>query len=62
MREGSRNRDETNLRCPARQAVIGPTTASALEEELGMLVDVVAAKPNPEALAEGIAKFDENHA
>ena len=61
MREGSRNGDgETSRRCSARHAVIGPTTACALEE-LGMLVDVVAAKPNPEALADGIAKFDESH-
>ncbi|PIL26198.1 hypothetical protein GSI_11953 [Ganoderma sinense ZZ0214-1] len=43
----------------ARLAVIGPTTATALETELKMRVDVVAAKPNPEALAEGIARFDE---
>ncbi|KAI1795419.1 tetrapyrrole biosynthesis uroporphyrinogen III synthase [Ganoderma leucocontextum] len=45
----------------ARLAVIGPTTASALKTELKLSVDVVAAKPNPEALAEGIAKFDESH-
>ena len=44
----------------ARLAVIGPTTATALETELKMRVDVVAAKPNAEALAEGIARFDES--
>ena len=44
----------------ARLAVIGPTTATALETELKMRVDVVAAKPNPEALVEGIARFDES--
>ena len=63
MRDGSVSGSEDGVgrRRPARLAAIGPTTASALEEELGMEVDVVAVKPNPETLAEGIARFDEGH-
>ena len=43
----------------ARLAAIGPTTAASLESELQLRIDVVAAKPTPEALADGIAGFDE---
>ena len=45
----------------ARLAAIGPTTAASLESELGLRIDVVAAKPTPEALAEGISSVDEKH-
>ena len=45
----------------ARLAAIGPTTAASLESELQLRIDVVAAKPTPEALADGIASFDEKH-
>ncbi len=60
MRDGAGSENGLGGR-RARLAVIGPTTASALEAELKMRVDVVATKPNPEALAEGIAKFDDSH-
>ncbi|KAI0705998.1 tetrapyrrole biosynthesis uroporphyrinogen III synthase [Cerioporus squamosus] len=42
----------------ARLAAIGPTTSAYLESELQLRVDVVAAKPNPDALAQGIASWD----
>ncbi|KAH9926598.1 tetrapyrrole biosynthesis uroporphyrinogen III synthase [Epithele typhae] len=43
----------------SRTAVIGPTTATCLREELGIRVDVVAAKPTADALIEGIATWHE---
>ncbi|KAI9061860.1 tetrapyrrole biosynthesis uroporphyrinogen III synthase [Trametes sanguinea] len=45
----------------ARIAAIGPTTSTFLREELGMEVTVVAEKPTPEALSEGIADWERNH-
>ena len=42
----------------AKLAAIGPTTSTYLESELHLRVDVVATKPNPEALVEGIASWD----
>ncbi|KAI6026985.1 tetrapyrrole biosynthesis, uroporphyrinogen III synthase [Pisolithus marmoratus] len=42
----------------AKVAVIGPTTASFLRDELGLRVDVVAPKPTPAELASAIAAFD----
>ncbi|TFK94145.1 tetrapyrrole biosynthesis uroporphyrinogen III synthase [Polyporus arcularius HHB13444] len=42
----------------ARLAAIGPTTSTYLESELQLRVDVVAEKPNPDALAAGIASWD----
>ncbi len=42
----------------ARLAAIGPTTSTYLESELQLQVDVVAPKPNPDALAAGIASWD----
>ncbi|KAI5991248.1 hypothetical protein EDD15DRAFT_2369182 [Pisolithus albus] len=43
-------------------AAIGPTTASALRDELGLRVDVVAPKPTPAELAGAIVRFDSaNH-
>lgn len=44
----------------ARLAAIGPTTSTYLESELHLRVDVVATKPNPNALVEGITSWDEN--
>ncbi|KAH7882712.1 tetrapyrrole biosynthesis, uroporphyrinogen III synthase [Phlebopus sp. FC_14] len=41
-----------------RVAVIGPTTASFLQETLGLLVDVVPAKPTPDDLVIAIIAFD----
>ena len=46
----------------ARLAAIGPTTASYLHDDMGLRVDVVAAKPTPEALSEGIATWEFNDA
>ncbi|KAL7278482.1 hypothetical protein ACG7TL_007481 [Trametes sanguinea] len=45
----------------ARIAAIGPTTSTFLREELGMEVAVVAEKPTPESLSEGIADWERNH-
>ncbi|KAI5991246.1 tetrapyrrole biosynthesis, uroporphyrinogen III synthase [Pisolithus albus] len=46
----------------AKVAAIGPTTASALHDELGLRVDVVAPKPTPAELASAIVGFDSaNH-
>ena len=45
----------------ARTAAIGPTTAAALTEELGQAVEVVAAKPTPKALVEGIVEWDRDN-
>ncbi|TBU24877.1 tetrapyrrole biosynthesis, uroporphyrinogen III synthase [Dichomitus squalens] len=42
----------------ARLAAIGPTTASSLESDLGLRIEVIAAKPTPESLANGIVSFD----
>ena len=42
----------------AKLAAIGPTTSTYLESELHLRVDVVATKPNPGALVEGIASWD----
>ncbi|KAI8992799.1 tetrapyrrole biosynthesis uroporphyrinogen III synthase [Trametes punicea] len=50
-----------SLRRRARIAAIGPTTSTFLREELGIDVAVVAEKPTPEALAEGIAAWDRKH-
>lgn len=52
---------EGDTRRPAHVATIGPTTATSLKEELGMEVHVVASKPTPEALAEGIEAWDRDH-
>ncbi|EJF55923.1 tetrapyrrole biosynthesis uroporphyrinogen III synthase [Dichomitus squalens LYAD-421 SS1] len=43
----------------ARLAAIGPTTASSLESDLELRIEVIAAKPTPESLANGIVSFDE---
>ncbi|KAI0655687.1 tetrapyrrole biosynthesis uroporphyrinogen III synthase [Cubamyces menziesii] len=45
----------------ARIACIGPTTATFLRNELHIEVAVVAEKPTPEALGEGIAAWDRDH-
>ncbi|KAI0334255.1 tetrapyrrole biosynthesis uroporphyrinogen III synthase [Cubamyces sp. BRFM 1775] len=45
----------------ARIACIGPTTATFLRNELHVEVAVVAEKPTPEALSEGIATWDHAH-
>ncbi|OSD03820.1 tetrapyrrole biosynthesis uroporphyrinogen III synthase [Trametes coccinea BRFM310] len=45
----------------ARIAAIGPTTSTFLREELDMEVAVVAEKPTPESLSEGIADWERNH-
>ncbi|RDX46079.1 tetrapyrrole biosynthesis uroporphyrinogen III synthase [Lentinus brumalis] len=49
---------KTNTLRRARLAAIGPTTSTYLEAELHLRVDVVAEKPNPDALAAGIASWD----
>ena len=51
-------RGDENVGRRARTAAIGPTTAAALTEELGQTVEVVAAKPTPETLVEGIVEWD----
>ncbi|KAI0702748.1 tetrapyrrole biosynthesis uroporphyrinogen III synthase [Earliella scabrosa] len=56
-----KNSERGAARRHARIAAIGPTTSTFLEEELGVRVDVVPAKPTPEALAEAIAQWDEDH-
>ncbi|KAH9925630.1 uncharacterized protein BXZ73DRAFT_103165 [Epithele typhae] len=48
-------KDVDSTKPRSRTAVIGPTTATCLREELGIRVDVVATKPTADALIEGIA-------
>ncbi|KAI0351266.1 tetrapyrrole biosynthesis uroporphyrinogen III synthase [Trametes cingulata] len=45
----------------ARVAAIGPTTLEFLRDQLHVEVAVVAEKPTPEALSEGIAAWDRLH-
>lgn len=42
-------------------AAIGPTTSTFLRDELHVEVAVVAEKPTPDALAEGIAEWHRTH-
>lgn len=42
-------------------ATIGPTTRDFLKREFSLEPDVCAAKPSPDGVADGIAKFEEAH-
>ncbi|KAI0371011.1 tetrapyrrole biosynthesis, uroporphyrinogen III synthase [Pilatotrama ljubarskyi] len=49
---------ESRARRNARVAAIGPTTSEFLRDQLHIEVAVVAGRPTPEALSEGIAAWD----